>query len=318
MSDEREKTLKDIRSKAIQETEKLATTQRFALFSSPVPLGLGDDSYDHKQRPPRNEQGKPITSPPNFKVQPARSGKIQSSFFSKLGFTSIGDQYIDPDRRQRIQELKEKQKYATEDRKRFIPPPGYKTLVSSAYQHEQDYDIPKPKIHKDSNGNVQVGPRNIFTNPRDKKLEKYPEHLKDEYDRYHQFEKARMEEDHKILKDKSAFKSTIHVIDNFSKDKDVFGLDKMPPEKHIKEIDLKPMKHEQPFKPSHPTKSGYQGCLNKYPEYKGDPLESTKRRDFEKDKAAFKPNNLGNKTRPTPSVSCFPHNLKREMNARVF
>lgn len=38
-----------------------------------------------------------------------------------------------------------------------------------------------------------------------------------------------MEEDHKILKDKTAFKSTIHVIDNFSKDKDVFGLDKMPP-----------------------------------------------------------------------------------------
>lgn len=50
MSDEREKTLKDIRTKAIQETEKLATLQRFALFSSPVPLGLGDDSYDHKQR----------------------------------------------------------------------------------------------------------------------------------------------------------------------------------------------------------------------------------------------------------------------------
>lgn len=38
-----------------------------------------------------------------------------------------------------------------------------------------------------------------------------------------------MEEDHKILKDKQAFKSTIHVIDNFSKDKEVFGLDKMPP-----------------------------------------------------------------------------------------
>ena len=54
--------------------------------------------------------------------------------------------------------------------------------------------------------------------------------MKDEYDRYHQFEKARMEEDHKILKTKEKpFKSTIHVIDNFSKDKEVFGLDKMPP-----------------------------------------------------------------------------------------
>lgn len=48
--DEREATLKQISAKAIQETEKLAGTQRFALFSSPIPLALGDNSYDNKPR----------------------------------------------------------------------------------------------------------------------------------------------------------------------------------------------------------------------------------------------------------------------------
>ena len=49
MSD-KEATLKDIAKKALADTEKLATIQRFGLFSSPVPLGLGDDSYDNKPR----------------------------------------------------------------------------------------------------------------------------------------------------------------------------------------------------------------------------------------------------------------------------
>lgn len=35
------------------------------------------------------------------------------------------------------------------------------------------------------------------------------------------------------------------------------------------------MKHDAPFKPSNPTKSGETGCLGKYPEYKGDPLKPT-------------------------------------------
>lgn len=49
MSD-KEATIKALRDKAIKDTEKLAGTQRFGLFSSPVPLGLGDDSFDHKER----------------------------------------------------------------------------------------------------------------------------------------------------------------------------------------------------------------------------------------------------------------------------
>jgi len=51
---------------------------------------------------------------------------------------------------------------------------------------------------------------------------------------------------------------------------------------------LKILKHEAPFKPSHPTKSGEEGYLGDYPPYKGDPLIPTKRRDLVKGKDPFK------------------------------
>lgn len=66
-----------------------------------------------------------------------------------LGFTTIGDKYLDPERRIRIQELEEKKKYASEDKKNFIPPSGYKEMMGNSYPHMPDYEIPKgPNNHK--------------------------------------------------------------------------------------------------------------------------------------------------------------------------
>ncbi|CAD8044938.1 unnamed protein product [Paramecium primaurelia] len=318
MSD-KEATLKEISKKAIADTEKLATVQRFGLFSSPVPLGLGDNSYDNKPRPARNEQGKPITSPSNMKVTAPQSGKIKSSYFSQLGFTTIGDKYIDPERKIRIQELEDNKKYASDDKKNFVPPSGYKELVGGVYPHEPDYEIPKgPNNHKDNDGRVKIGPKNITTNPASKNLGHFPKHEKDEYNRYRQFERERIFNEQKMLKDKQPFKSTIYTTDNFSTDKLVFGETNLPKPTQVKEFKPNIMKHEAPFKPSNPTKSGETGCLSKYPEYKGDPLKPTQRKDFVKGKDPFKPNHLMEMVRPTPSISCFPHNLKRELNNRMF
>lgn len=49
-SESKEVEIKRIKEKMLKDTEMLSTKQRFALFSSPVPLGLGDDSYDFKKR----------------------------------------------------------------------------------------------------------------------------------------------------------------------------------------------------------------------------------------------------------------------------
>lgn len=59
-----------------------------------------------------------------------------------------------------------------------------------------------------------------------------------------------------------------------------------PPKK--KEIEFNIQKHDGPFKPSHPTKTGEAGYLGKYPPYKGDPLKPTERRDLVKTKDPFK------------------------------
>lgn len=47
---DKQTTLMEIGKKALEDTEKIATIQRFGLFSSPVPLGMGDNSYDNKPR----------------------------------------------------------------------------------------------------------------------------------------------------------------------------------------------------------------------------------------------------------------------------
>ena len=49
MSSERDQTLLQLKAEAIKDTEKEATKQRFALFSSPPPLAVGDDSYRLKK-----------------------------------------------------------------------------------------------------------------------------------------------------------------------------------------------------------------------------------------------------------------------------
>jgi len=45
-------------------------------------VGLGDDTYDKKERPKRDENGKVIVEANNIKVAHPKSGKIKSSYFS--------------------------------------------------------------------------------------------------------------------------------------------------------------------------------------------------------------------------------------------
>jgi hypothetical protein len=86
------------------------------------------------------------------------------------------------------------------------------------------------------------------------------------------------------------------------------------------------MKHEAEFKPSSPAKKGLNGTIGPYPPYKGDPLKPLQRIDLVKTKDPFKyhrlikhrPNNGGNLTRPTPTISCYPQNIRREMALKGF
>ena len=78
---------------------------------------------------------------------------------------------------------------------------------------------------------------------------------------------------------------------------------------------MKPLKHEREFRPSNPGKKGIvYGCLEPFPEYKEDPPKELKRKPKpEVKKEAFKPNHGGNLTRPTPTISCNPMNIRKLM-----
>ena len=113
------------------------------------------------------------------------------------------------------------------------------------------------------------------------------------------------------------FKSMIYGQVPFNPDKTVFG------EKNDKKLPLNlkstprsatGFKHEAPFKPNNPPKRGEQGFIGKYPEHKADPLTFPKRKDLPKGQNAFKINNAEIKSRPTPSITLFASNLRREIS----
>jgi hypothetical protein len=73
------------------------------------------------------------------------------------------------------------------------------------------------------------------------------------------------------------------------------------------------MSHEAPFKPSNPSKKGYNATLDKFPPYVEDPMKHAVRKKKEEDesKGKWKPSHSG-KTIPTPSVTTHFKNLKSE------
>lgn len=74
----------------------------------------------------RDESGKVITQPKNMSICAPLNGKSKSSYFSLLGFTTIGDPYVEAEKRARQDEISKK----TENKKdaEFKPASGYKSM----------------------------------------------------------------------------------------------------------------------------------------------------------------------------------------------
>jgi hypothetical protein len=72
------------------------------------------------------------------------------------------------------------------------------------------------------------------------------------------------------------------------------------------------MQHDAPFKPSHPAKRGYNKTLDKFPEYKEDPMKEVKRKKEEAEERARWRSTHKYKSKPTPSVVTSFRNLKSE------
>ena len=108
--------------------------------------------------------------------------------------------------------------------------------------------------------------------------------------------------------------------DTFNPIKEVFGSD-IPPIKEKEEEVPHPHAtapheplHDKPFKPSNPPKHGYNKTIDKFPEYKADPMKFVERKkpvEGEEEKPKFRPSH-NKKSMPMVPVATNFRNLKTE------
>jgi len=321
MATDKAQTLNNLRTKILNESTNNEGRNRFGLFSQP-PAGVwGDGNYTFDKAKKLGVDGKPLTKPRGIYGGPSKTGKVESSYFSKPDFVTIGDKYVDPasiDRQYQNSKKSKKHEYE------FKPANGTKSDPFTAlYPHKTEH-ITTTKNHRGPDGKVVIQPRNIVTNPPkeghgDSTIghllgETYP-HKPDPYHRAKELA-AKEREEHKKKLQEAPFRSVSHGGEAFISSKKTFGKDdkvlKLPQPK----AQTPPGKlHETAFKPSNPSKQGYNKTINKFPEYKPDPLRIAVRKidDGKEKKEPYRPNNTAFCERPTPSVSLNRSNLKKEM-----
>lgn len=107
------------------------------------------------------------------------------------------------------------------------------------------------------------------------------------------------------------FSQRVTAPGTFFTDTQTYGLDiEMPNKPPTKHSPL--MTHDAPFKPSNPAKKGYNKTLNKFPEYKEDPIRRTERKRQKEEDAAKWKATYRRKGVPCPSVTTNYKNLKSE------
>jgi len=321
MATDKNQALSTLRTKVLSETMANEGRNRFALFSQP-PAGVwGDGEYNFSKTKTVGSDGKVKTKPRGIFGGPTSSGRVESSYFAKTAYITIGDKYVDPATAQRQAELAKKKKIRHDAQ--FRPSDGTKTdPFKSVFEHITDHNE-KKKNYRGPDGRVTTQPKNIVTNPprvghgdstTGHLLSKGYKHMPDPYNRQRELEIKEKEAAKKKLQE-APFRSVSHGGDNFTKGKETFGRDNRVLMRSVDQARNTPSKvHEAPFKPSNPAKTGYNKTLNKFPEYKPDPIKfAVFKGDDPSKKESYKPNNTAFIERPTPSISLNKLNLKQDM-----
>jgi len=321
MATEKAQTLSKMRESILNDSLQKPGNNRFGLFSSP-PAGVwGDGDYNKNKQKILGSDGRVKTAPRNIYGGTCRAGKTESSFISKASYVTISDPYRDQASIERQYQISRKKKFPHEQE--FKPADANKSDPFKAiFKHMPEFSTEK-KNHRAPDGKVICAPKNITVNPMKSGhgdstvghlFSKPPKHEKDEYERKREMELKEKEEQKKKLQE-TAWRSADHGGRPFSNNKNTFGSAKPLPQQRPKTVATPPQISEYPFKPSNPSKKGYNKTINKFPEYKPDPIkQATRNREVSK-KESFKPNNTATLIRPTPSVSLNRANLKTELSA---
>lgn len=138
--------------------------------------------------------------------------------------------------------------------------------------------------------------------------------MEDPYERKRELEREEMKHHHSKLQEKP-FSNKVKPRETFSNIKEAYGEDREYPQRKYNDKRKPLMTHDVPFKPSNPPKKGYNGTIDKFPEYKEDPLKQAVRKKEEnkdKDDRGKWRTTHKKKTVPTPSITTNYRNLKSE------
>ena len=304
-------------------TDSLALTQKMrgGLFTMPVSNAIGDTNYFPNKKARRDSEGAVITDPRNFTTKKPKKGRGPEVTFSKPVFATIGDPYKDGGNKPMRTAKHEGYKDAGHD-KDFKPAMNISRKVKADFDHLTDL-VEKKKSHKGEDGHVILEPRNFLTNPpKQGEVGKGTSfggnlpHMPEQYD-YKQEVLTKERKIHESTLQEKPWSQMVKQKDTFNPVKEVFGTD-VPPvkEEPVVKVETTPHEplHDKPFKPSNPAKKGYNKTLDKFPEFKPDPMTFITRKkpvEGEEVKPNFRPSH-NVKTMSSIPVATNYRNLKTE------
>lgn len=318
------------RAKILSESLAESNEPRWGYFGCSGPLAIGDNSYAPivKRKPKEEaEMDEPLRQ---IQCNPPKKGMGTDIYFKFETSVALGDPYKDPGF------ALKKGKVTMIDPEAAMRPPGKVRygINKLGYEYIEHKDTLKDPKEINERYKDYMPPRQILSRPPLKggggtltpgvlfgmdEERKFPEHKPDDYHNAHKMRLKELEE-HRAKLPELPFKGNDHGHKAFHPDTDVYiqhHPTHIPREKKPEPESTLKAPHENPFRPSNPSKKGVpQALLGGYYEYIGDPeTKLTRKPKVEDEKAPFKGNVPGKFTNPTASVVCNTRNMRRERPA---
>lgn len=300
---------------------------RWGYFGCSGSLAIGDNSYaPPKLRKPKDDE--PAEPMPQIQCNPMKKGAATDIYFKFETSVNLGDPYQDPGTATKKGKVKMLDPDAA-----FRPPGKVRYAINKLGYEYVDHEA-STKDAKDVKEKYKdyMPPKQILSNPAKKggggvltpgvlfgmtEDRKFPEHMEDDYNAPRKLRLKELEE-HRAKLQEMPFKGMEHGHKPFHPTGDVYHYDAPTHVPREPKTDSNVLKyaHENPFKPSNPTKKGVpNGLLGGFPEYIEDPIKAPTRRAPPADgeeKAPFKGCVPGKFTNPMPSVVTMTRNMRSE------
>lgn len=273
---DKEAQLQSSREQFFQESRFDPYHPRYGLFSFTGTLAVGDDSIGKRTKPKRDSDGKVATAPRNFYTKPVKQGKTNDVYFSTPSFHTVGDRYVDPHRIL----SRTKPSPPKEETPPFKPGGPIRTPYT-LFEHET-VEAAVKKAVKDADGRVVVGPRGFVVSPPKKgqagatpnlTFSSFPA-MNDPFDRKKQLDWEEQIRQKKLIQADKPFRSNSPGGRFFTSNTEAYGTLKQEPPRLSPRMTQSAVfaKHDLPFKPSNPSKTGITDMtIGKYPLHKPDP-----------------------------------------------